>query len=54
MLSEKPFTANADQAMAVREVAETSTGSIVEGFHFLHHLVDQVYAAAGFPPRGTG
>ena len=27
--------------IGVREVAETSTGSIVEGFHYLHHPVTQ-------------
>ncbi len=37
VLSEKPFTANADQALAVREVATSSDRRIVEGFHYLHH-----------------
>lgn len=45
VLSEKPFTANADQAKAVREVAlevtGASGGTIVEGFHYLHHPVTQ-------------
>ncbi|MDQ4053725.1 MAG: Gfo/Idh/MocA family oxidoreductase [Actinomycetota bacterium] len=37
VLSEKPITANADQARALRDVAASSPGTIVEGFHYLHH-----------------
>jgi len=41
VLSEKPFTANADQALAVMNAAAASSGRIVEGFHYLHHPVTQ-------------
>jgi predicted dehydrogenase len=41
VLSEKPFTANADQATAVKQVAAASGRRIVEGFHYLHHPVAQ-------------
>ena len=41
VLSEKPITSNAYQASALREVAAGSPGQIVEGFHYLHHPVNQ-------------
>ena len=41
VLREKPFTANADQALAVRNAGAGSSGRIVEGFHYLHHPVTQ-------------
>jgi predicted dehydrogenase len=41
VLSEKPFASNAAEAAAVRDVARESTGLIVEGFHYLHHPVNQ-------------
>lgn len=41
VLSEKPLTANAVQAHAVREAAAASAGLIVEGFHYLHHPVNR-------------
>ena len=41
VLSEKPITSNASQARALREVAAGSPGRIVEGFHYLHHPVNQ-------------
>ena len=41
VLSEKPFASNAAQALVVRDVAQTAPGQIVEGFHYLHHPVNQ-------------
>jgi predicted dehydrogenase len=41
VLSEKPFAANAAEALVVRDVARTAPGQIVEGFHYLHHPVNQ-------------
>jgi predicted dehydrogenase len=41
VLSEKPLTSNAEQAQAVRAAARASSGRIVEGFHYLHHPVNQ-------------
>jgi predicted dehydrogenase len=41
VLSEKPFASNATEALLVRDVARTSPGQIVEGFHYLHHPVSQ-------------
>jgi predicted dehydrogenase len=41
VLSEKPFASNASEAAAVREVARTAPGQIVEGFHYLHHPVNR-------------
>jgi predicted dehydrogenase len=41
VLSEKPLASNADQARAVRDAAKTSVGTIVEGFHYLHHPVNR-------------
>ena len=41
VLSEKPFASNAAEALAVRDVARTAPGQIVEGFHYLHHPVNQ-------------
>ena len=41
VLSEKPFTSNAAEALVVRDVARTTSGQIVEGFHYLHHPVHQ-------------
>ena len=41
VLSEKPFASNAAQALVVRDVARTASGQIVEGFHYLHHPVNQ-------------
>ena len=41
MLSEKPFASNAAEASRVRNVARTASGQIVEGFHYLHHPVNQ-------------
>ena len=41
VLSEKPFASNASEAALVRDVAETAPGTIVEGFHYLHHPVNQ-------------
>jgi predicted dehydrogenase len=41
VLSEKPFASNAAEAAAVRDVAGESTELIVEGFHYLHHPVNQ-------------
>jgi predicted dehydrogenase len=33
VLSEKPFASNAAEAFAVRDVARTTSGQIVDGFH---------------------
>jgi predicted dehydrogenase len=41
VLSEKPFASNAAEASLVRDVARTGSGQIVEGFHYLHHPVNQ-------------
>jgi predicted dehydrogenase len=41
VLSEKPFARNAAEAALVRNVARTAPGQIVEGFHYLHHPVNQ-------------
>lgn len=41
VLSEKPLTSNAEEARAVREVAASSPGWVVEGFHYIHHPVNQ-------------
>ena len=41
VLSEKPFARNAAEAAMVRDVARTAPGLIVEGFHDLHHPVNQ-------------
>ena len=41
VLSEKPFATNAAEASLVRNVAKTALGQIVEGFHYLHHPVNQ-------------
>jgi predicted dehydrogenase len=41
VLSEKPFASNAAEASLVRNVARTAPGQIVEGFHYLHHPVNQ-------------
>ena len=41
VLSEKPFASNAAEALVVRDVARTASGQIVEGFHYLHHPVNQ-------------
>src|SRR5512133_2971322 len=41
VLSEKPFASNAAEALVVRDVARTASGQIAEGFHYLHHPVDQ-------------
>jgi predicted dehydrogenase len=41
VLSEKPFASNATEASLVRDVARTAPGQIVEGFHYLHHPVNQ-------------
>lgn len=41
VLSEKPFARNATEASLVRNVARTAPGQIVEGFHYLHHPVNQ-------------
>ena len=41
VLSEKPFASNAAEALQVRDVARTTSGQIVEGFHYLHHPVNQ-------------
>ena len=41
VLSEKPFATNAAEALVVRDVARTAPGQIVEGFHYLHHPVNQ-------------
>jgi len=41
VLSEKPFASNATEAVLVRDVARTAQGQIVEGFHYLHHPVNQ-------------
>jgi predicted dehydrogenase len=41
VLSEKPFARNAAEASLVRNVAKTAPGQIVEGFHYLHHPVNQ-------------
>lgn len=40
VLSEKPLTSNAEQARAVRSVAQETGCTIVEGFHYLHHPVN--------------
>lgn len=37
VLSEKPIAANADQARALRDAAASSPGTLVEGFHYVHH-----------------
>jgi predicted dehydrogenase len=41
VLSEKPFASNATEALQVRDVAWSVPGQIVEGFHYLHHPVNQ-------------
>jgi predicted dehydrogenase len=41
VLSEKPFASNATEASLVREIARTAPGQIMEGFHYLHHPVNQ-------------
>jgi predicted dehydrogenase len=41
VLSEKPFASNTIEALLVRDVARTASGQIVEGFHYLHHPVNQ-------------
>ena len=41
VLSEKPFARNAAEAALVRNVARTAPTQIVEGFHYLHHPVNQ-------------
>lgn len=41
VLSEKPLTSNAEQARNLRDVAREATGTIVEGFHYIHHPVNQ-------------
>jgi predicted dehydrogenase len=41
VLSEKPFARNAAEASLVLNVAMTAPGQIVEGFHYLHHPVNQ-------------
>ena len=41
VLSEKPFASNASEAALVRDVANTTSSTIVEGFHYLHHPVNQ-------------
>jgi predicted dehydrogenase len=49
VLSGKPFASNATEALLVRDVARiasgqvarTASGQIVEGFHYLHHPVNQ-------------
>jgi len=41
VLSEKPFASNAPEALAVRNVARSASGQIVEGFRYLHHPVNQ-------------
>jgi predicted dehydrogenase len=41
VLSEKPFASNAAEALVVRNIARTASGQIVEGFHYLHHPVNQ-------------
>jgi predicted dehydrogenase len=41
VLSEKPFARNATEALLVRDGARAAPGQIVEGFHYLHHPVNQ-------------
>ena len=41
VLSEKPFASNAAEALVVRDIARPAPGQIVEGFHYLHHPVNQ-------------
>src|SRR3954454_17587939 len=41
VLSEKPLTSNAEQARNLRDVAREATGTIVEGFHYIHDPVNQ-------------
>jgi predicted dehydrogenase len=41
VLSEKPFASNATEAAVVRDAARTAPSQIVEGFHYLHHPVNQ-------------
>jgi predicted dehydrogenase len=41
VLSEKPFASNGAEATRVRDVARSAFGQIVEGFHYLHHPVNQ-------------
>jgi len=41
VLSEKPFASNATEALLIRDVARAASGQIVEGFHYLHHQVNQ-------------
>lgn len=41
VLSEKPFASSATEASLVRDVSRTAHGQIVEGFHYLHHPVNQ-------------
>ncbi len=46
VLSEKPLTSNATATRRVRNVAATSPGQIVEGFHYLHHPANQALSDA--------
>ena len=41
VLCEKPLTANAEQARAVRSAARASAGRVAEGFHYRHHPVNR-------------
>src|SRR5436190_3202456 len=41
VLCEKPFTANADEAVAVAEVATTSGRVVMEAFHYRYHPLTQ-------------
>ena len=47
VLSEKPFASNAIEAALVRDVANTTSSTIVEGFHYLHHPVNQRFRDFG-------
>ena len=40
VLSEKPLASNAVQTRTVRDVAQETGSTIVEGFHYLHHPVN--------------
>jgi predicted dehydrogenase len=39
VLSEKPFTSNADEARVVRDAAAAASVSVMEGFHYRYHPV---------------
>jgi predicted dehydrogenase len=54
VLCEKPFTANADEARAVKEVADRTGLVVMEGFHWRHHpLAARMLEIVGSGELGT-